>query len=543
MSADTAPEPCTGPRPSPWWGRAAALVLLLLALFVPGLAIAGHALDAPQREVLGGALFTATLWLTGAAPIGLASLFPAAFFLATGVLGWADIPGLHLHRFVQLFFGAFVLALGLERWGVHRRIALFVIARVGTSKSRLVLGVMIASAGLSMWLNNTATTLMLVPIVTAVLLRFEEDETGPRDPRFGYCLLLGAAYASSVGGMVTPVGTAPNQTYLGQFATKFPDAPVPTFGAWTIAFLPLVLLFVPAAWWILTRVVYPFPRGDSSVGRESIRAERRALGRMSQAQRRMATLFVVTAFLWVFRADLRVGDFVVPGWTRLLPVVLGPERGAAISAGDHHVAMTMAVLLMLLPAGRGAVDPDALAYAGRRDRDEGAYRPLVNVGMGRRLPWDVLILLGGGFCIAAGFARTGLDDRVGEALGPLLVDQPRWLVIGTVALFVSFLTEITSNTATTVVLMPVLASSAVAASLDPRAVMLPGALAASAAFMLPAATPPNAVVFATRRIPIPQMARAGFLLNLTMVLIVLAVMEFWAADRLGIEQGVPAWAR
>ncbi|MEO1698641.1 MAG: SLC13 family permease [Planctomycetota bacterium] len=512
-----------------WCARGAALALLLGALFAPGLAIGGAPLEDPQRQVLGVTAFTATLWLTAAAPVALASIAPAALLVAFGVLEPRALTGLHGHRLVLLFLGAFVVALGLERWGVHRRIALFVIARVGSSRSRVVLGFMAASAFLSMWINNTATTLMLVPIVGAVLARFDEASDGEPNPRFGYCLLLGVAYSASVGGMVTPVGTAPNQVYLGQLESQFPGAPEAAFAQWTVAFLPLALLFVPVGWFVLTRIAHRLPEGDgASVGVDVIRAERVAQGPLAPAQLRMAALFVTTAVLWVFRRDLELGGLVVPGWTGLLTRAGVP----ASSIGDHHVALAMALLLLVLPAGRGPADGV-----------ERHGRSLVDLRTALRVPWDVLLLLGGGFCIAAGFAATGLDDRVGAALAPLLEDRPRWVVVGTVTLAVSFLTEVTSNTATTVVLMPVLAASAVEAGLDPRAVMLPGALAASAAFMLPVATPPNAVAFATRRVPMLAMARAGVLLNFAMVLIVLAVLELWALGRMGLEEGVPTWAR
>ncbi|MEM9381755.1 MAG: SLC13 family permease [Planctomycetota bacterium] len=513
-------------------------------LFVGFLAAPGLPLDAMQRRVAAVTALTASLWLTVAIPVGAASLVPAALFPLLGVLTAREVAPIYLRDLVLLFLGAFVVALGLERWGVHRRIALTVIHAVGSSRRRLVLGFMAASAFLSMWINNTATTLLMLPIVAAVLSRVEEDAAasgdagGARDDRFAWCLLLGVAYCASVGGMGTPVGTAPNQEFLGQFQELFPDGPRITFGDWFLSFAPLVVLFVPLAWLVMTRLVYRF-EDVRGAGREAIAEARRGLGPMSSAERRMAAVFVLTAVLWVFRADLRLGGLVVPGWSRLL---LGAEAADPAwyaahknDISDATVATAMAILLFVLPSGAGARS------------GEGAKPPegrfLMDWRTASRIPWEVLLLLGGGFCLAHAFKVSGLDRVIGDGLAPLLVDRPTWFVVGAVALAVSLLTELTSNTATTAVLLPVLAAAATAAGLDPLLVMLPATIAASAAFTMPVATPPNAVVFATRRIPVPAMARAGVWLNLLMVALLTVVFEVWVGPRFGVDGTLPAWAR
>ncbi|QDV08349.1 Sodium-dependent dicarboxylate transporter SdcS [Planctomycetes bacterium Poly30] len=509
--------------------------LFLALLLAPGLP-----LDVLQRKVAAVAALTAVFWLTVAIPVGAASLLPAALFPILGVLPAREVGPVYLRDLVLLFLGAFIVALGLERWGVHRRIALRVVQTVGSSRRRLVLGFMAASAFLSLWINNTATTLLMLPIVSAVLLRAEEEDRArglpTSDPRFGWCLLLGVAYAASVGGMGTSVGTAPNQEFLGQFSTLYPGGPKLTFGEWFLAFGPLVALFVPIAWILLTRVIYRFEdvRGAASL---EVREQRAALGRWRTPEKRMAAVFVATACLWVFRADLSLGSFTLPGWSRLF---LGSEASDPAwyavhknDISDATVALALSILMFLIPSGE-------LRSTGGTEARQGF---LMDWKTASGLPWEVLLLLGGGFCLAHGFKISGLDRVVGESLAPLIADRPRWVVAGAVALFVSLLTEITSNTATTAVLLPVMAAAGTAAGLDPLAVMLPTTLAASAAFMMPVATPPNAVVFATRKIPVPAMARAGFLLNLLMVGLIVFVFEFWAADRLGVEATTPEWAR
>ncbi len=532
-------------------GLAMGAGLFLFFLFAPGLG-----LDPMQRKVAATAALTATLWLTVAIPVGAASLLPAALFPILGVLPAKEVGPIYLRDLVLLFLGAFVVALGLERWGVHKRIALGVVATVGSSRRRLVLGFMAASAFLSMWINNTATTLLMLPIVGAVLSRSDEEDredgragssaesTGGPDPRFAWCLLLGVAYSASVGGMGTPVGTAPNQEFLGQFSARFPEGPKLTFGDWFLAFAPLVILFVPLAWLLLTRVIYRFPEpvGKDGAG-EAVRAERRALGSMSTPERRMAWVFGTTAVLWVFRADVRLGGWLVPGWSRLLLGEAAQDPAWYAShkndISDATVAIFMAILMFVIPSGVGR----AATRPGPGRTSGGSDRFLMDWRTASKLPWEVLLLLGGGFCLAHGFKVSGLDALVGSYLAPWLEGRPVWVVVGAVALLVSLLTEITSNTATTAVLLPVMASAAVAAGVDPMTVMLPATLAASAAFMMPVATPPNAVVFATRRIPVPVMAKAGIWLNLLMVGLITLVFQLWAADRLGVSQGLPDWAQ
>lgn len=509
--------------------------LVGVAAFVGLLAWPGLGLDLAQRKVAAVTALTAVLWITVALPIGISSLLPAFLFPWLGVIPASQVGGFYMRDLVFLFLGAFVLALGLERWGVHRRIALFILARVGTSPRRLVLGFMAATAFLSLWINNTAATLLMLPIATATLRRSCAGIGDARAQRnLGWCLLLGVAYASSVGGMGTLVGTAPNQVFLGQFSARFPDGPRPSFGEWFIAWMPLVVLFVPLAWWLLTAVIYPVPRTGGAAA-EVIRAERRAAGRMSAPERRMAALFVTAALAWVFRADLDLGFVSLPGWVRLVYGAAARDD-AWYSAhrddfSDATVALTLAFLAFVIPAGAGARGPHGERVA------------LMDWRTANRLPWDVLLLLGAGFCIAHGFKVSGLDSVLGRSVAPLFEGRSTWLVVAAVALLVSFLTEVTSNTATTAVLLPVLGAAAVEAGLHPLLVMAPATLAASAAFMLPVATPPNAVVFATRRVPTPAMARAGFLLNLLTVALITLVFQLWVRRVWGIDVEAPSWAQ
>ena len=484
-------------------------------------------LDPLQRRVAATTALTAFLWVTVAIPVGAASLFPVALFPLLGVMSAREAAPLYMNQLVLLFIGAFIVAIGLERWDVHRRMALAIVAKVGTSRARLILGFMVASAFLSLWIANTATTLLMLPIALAVCDRIEK--AGERDDKFVIALLLGIAYSASVGGMGTPVGTAPNQEFLGQFEARFPDGPRISFGDWFMAWAPLVLIFVPTAWLLLTRVILPQrdEKGEAALGVEVVRAERAALGPMNSAQIRMLGLFVATALLWITRADLVFGEVRIPGWARLF---MGEEAADPAwyarhknDISDATVATVMAIFAFLIPSGLKKSET------------------LMDWRSASKIPWEVLLLLGGGFCIAKGFQVSGLDKEIGAALSPLLEGTSDWIIILVVAFFISFLTELTSNTATTAVLLPVLAATAASAQLNPLMVMMPATIAASAAFMMPAATPPNAVVFSSRRITVPQMFRTGFLLNIWTVLLIVIVFQLWVRPLWGIESGLPEW--
>ncbi len=486
------------------------------ALFLGVFLAPGLGLSQDQRSVAAVTALAATWWITTAIPIGATSLLPAALFPLLGVMSGRDVAPLYMKDLVFLFLGAFVLALGLERWNLHRRFALWTIARVGTKPTRIVLGFMIAAAFLSFWIKNTSVTLLMLPIGLAVIQCVTPDErSGP----FALSLLLGMAYSSSVGGIATPVGTAPNQVFLGQFAELFPAAPEIPFGQWFLCFLPLILVYLPLGWIVLTRLALRVPCEDTRGG-EAIERERRSLGPMGRGERWMCTLFVVTALLWVTRADLDLGVFVVPGWVGLLPASFGDARSFVT---DATVGTFMAILTFLIPV----------------DWKGGEF--LMDWKTASSMPWEVLLLIGGGFAIAGGFQSSGLDEVLGGGLAPLFAGRSSWIVVLSTVVFMALLTEVTSNTATTAVLLPVLGQAAVSAGISPLLTMLPATVAASAAFMLPVATPPNAVVFSSRLVPAPQMARVGLWMNVLLAILITLVFQLWVRHNLGIEAGPAPW--
>ena len=500
-------------------------------------AVVELAVAARARIMLGAAALTALIacwWIFVAIPIPVTSLLPMLLMPLLGIVPMKDAAQPYADPNVFLFMGGFIIALGVERWNLHRRIALHIVNVVGTGRATLVLGFMIASAVLSMWISNTATTMMMLPIGLAVIAALSElgDESSSRSrANFGAALMLGIAYAASIGGIATPIGTPPNIVFRGQMASLFPQAPEISFGYWMLLFLPLVVVFVPLTWLVLTRVTCRFEAGGFKAGREVVREHLHKLGRLRGPELTMGIIFLVTALLWMTRS-IPLGKDTNYGWATLFERWLSasdgtPHRFNAAYIHDATVALFMAVLCFVIPAGRNA---------------DGQRRRIMNWETAQRLPWGILLLFGGGFAIAAGFRASGLSHWCGTVFAQLGITSPIMLIAGT-CLLMTFLTEITSNTATTQVMLPILAKASAALGLHPYLLMLPATVSASCAFMLPVATPPNAIVFGSDHVSMGRMVRTGIVLNLLGVVLVTLLIYFVARPLLSIQPNVlPAWS-
>jgi sodium-dependent dicarboxylate transporter 2/3/5 len=445
-------------------------LLVGAALFVAVLwGVPGSAMPADARSVAAVAMLMALLWITEAIPIPVTALIPIVLFPLLGVMPIEATTANYAHQLVFLFLGGFWIAAAVERSQLHRRIALEVLRLMGARQDRIVLGFMSATAFLSMWLSNTATTMMMLPIAMAVASRLDAEP----HTAFGRALMLGIAYAASIGGVGTLIGTPPNAVLAG-IAEKTAGIQI-GFGQWMQFGVPLALSMLMICWWYLTRVAACLRDCEGTQGTRMIAEELAALGRIRTAEQRVLLIFGAVAGLWVFKG--------------LLP---WPWLNAV---SDSAVAMTGALLLFIIPAGRG---------------ERGA---LLTWEAAAKIPWDVLILFGGGFALAQGFQQSGLTEWIGLQLG-FLEQVPGLVLVIVVALVTIFLTEVTSNTATASMLLPIVAGLAAAAGQDALSPMVATALAASFAFMLPVATPPNAIVFASRQVTIAEMARAGIWMNL-----------------------------
>ncbi len=497
-----------GPRIGLGAGLFAFALLLLMPLWPDQ--------PAASRTAAAAALL-AIWWMTEAIPIPATALLPIVLLPLLGVLSPQAVAERYFSDTIALFLGGFLLALGLERWGLHRRIAFVLLERIGGTPRRLVLGFLLTSTFLSMWISNTATAMMLTPLALAVIGEVESLHPGIDLKRFGVLLLLTVAYGSSIGGIGSLIGSPPNGVYVGVLASAFPEAPAVSFFDWMKVCVPFVLVFGAGLAGLLLLVL---PSGLASVEPRVLAARREALGPMDRAEASMLALFGLTAFLWVFRQDIDLGALTLPGWGRWLP------DGARVS--DATVAIFMAILGFVLP-GR-ASDPER--------------RRLLDWSMVHRLPWGILILFGGGFALAHAFEVSLLSAELGRFLGAVVHGWQPLAMILAVCLLVTFMTEVTSNTATATVLLPLLATTAIELGHDPRLLMLPAALSASCAFMLPVATPPNAIVFGSNRITIGQMMRYGLVLNLIGAVLITLFVRYLAVPWMGIEVGsVPDWAK
>lgn len=449
------------PRESIWPGLVSGLCLAVIMA----------ALEQPEAIVITAVVAWLCMlwWIFEPLPIPVTSLLPIAVFPISGVLTPEQVGASVGSPLIILLLGGFLLSRGMESTGAHHRIALSVVNLVGGHKPRrLVLGFMIAGALLSMWISNTASILMLMPVALAVLASCS-DRNSLAAP-----LLLGLAWSCSIGGLGTPIGTPPNLILVQVYEEN--TAQTISFGQWMSWGMPVVLTLLPLAWWWVTRAV---PR--------ELDIQVPAVGPWRSAERRVLVVFVLTAVAWITRAE------PFGGWQTWLDLP---------AANDASVALLAVVALFVVRDHQG--------------------EPLIDWAKASQIPWGVLLLFGGGICLARAFVASGLSAQVGDALTAVAA-LPVFAMMLLLALAVTFLTEATSNTATTALLMPVLAAVALAVEIDPLWLMVPAAMSASCAFMLPVATAPNAVVFGSGELPIQRMVREGFALNLIGALLIATV--------------------
>ncbi len=488
-------------------GPVVAVALMVFADLDPA-----HPAATPMAAI---ALWMAIWWLTEAVPLAVTALLPVVLYPLLGVMAGKAVAPVYFNWIIFLFLGGFMVALAMEKWTLHRRIALRIITAIGGGPRRIVLGFMLATAFLSMWISNTATTMMMVPVAMAVVARVGGD-LGPKHARqFGTALLLGVAYSASVGGLATLIGTPPNPLLVSNYELMFPGAPEISFAGWMAIGLPIAIIAL-AVMWLELSVLYKLGAPDLVVNHDVLFKERSELGPMSYEEKVVLADFTLMALLWLTRKGLTVGSLTLPGWSKLL------HHGGMID--DGTVAMTMALILFLVPS-----------------RSKPGTRVL-DWHTARKLPWGIVLLFGGGFALAKGFVATGLSEWLGARMVGLS-SLPVPLLILVVCLVMMMITELTSNTATTQMALPVLASLAVALHLNPLLLMVPATLSASCAFMLPVATPPNAIIFGTEQVTIRDMARTGVLLNLFCAVLVTLAIYLLGPTAFGMDlHQVPAWA-
>ena len=540
-----------------WLGPLVFLFILIFIDLQPG--------NPVVTRMVAIVVLMAIWWITEAIPLAATALLPIVLFPFMGIMRGRELPagnridlsnatvsdGYSLSDFdiifpnvanqymdwiILLFMGGFMIAIAVEKWNLHKRIALNILRLIGGQPHRLVLGFMVATGFLSMWLSNTATALMMMPMGMSLIVLYEdlnkkiEAEGGqihPRAENFSLTLLLGIAYSASIGGFATLIGTPPNGVLVTQMLQLFPEAPEITFSSWMAFALPMSTIYMLIAWFTLTRFIFPLPPTTPFSGKEFIRNEIGKLGPMSTEEKRVAAVFGTAAFLWMTRKERLFGaDVDVFGWSHYLDsflVWLGSSPVGYL-IDDGTVSVMMALTLFMIPASK--------KVGGR----------LMDWEDAKKVPWGILILFGGGLALAKGVGTSGLSDYVAMQLEVVLGDaSPLIIVLSTVG-FITGLTEVMSNTATISLAVPIMGSMAQAIEVHPLLLLIPTTLAASCAFMLPVSTPPNAIVYGSGRVPIMKMVIAGLWLDLmSIVLLTLFVytLGHLAFDVLG---EFPAWA-
>ncbi|MGB3682822.1 MAG: DASS family sodium-coupled anion symporter [Rubrobacteraceae bacterium] len=508
-----------------WIGRFLGPILaVLIYFFLPP----GGDLTQPGVATIAVGVLIATWWVTEALPLPATSLLPIALFPLLGVVEIEDAASPYANDLIFLFMGGFMLALAMQRWGLHRRIALLTVRAVGTSPVRMIGGFMIATGFLSMWVSNTATTVAMLPIGLSVLVLVlgnpgsepegateagtgsspeagsagQQPVTGQGASNFATCLMLAIAYSASIGSLATLIGTPPN-LFMASFLEEEYDVSI-GFGTWMLVGLPLAVVFMFITWVLLTRFIYPPEMEEISGGREVIQGQIDEMGPVSRGEKVVLTVFVLTALSWILNS--------------ILPSIFPSLEEVLSGVQDAGIAIIAALVLFAIPI----------------DWRNGVFA--LDWETARQLPWGILLLFGGGLSLANAVSETGVDQWIGSLVSGL-GGVPVFLLVGIVIVVVILLTELTSNTATTAALLPILAGAAIGLNLEPLALAVPTALAATCAFMIPVATPPNAIVFGSGHITIVQMVRAGVWLNIIGAVLIFATAYTLANWVLGITFG------
>ena len=487
-------------NPGPGYTPARLTGLILgPALFVAAMLFFNPAGLSPEGQaVLAVTLWVATWWITEAIPIPVTSLLPVVLMPLTGALEGDAVVSAYGNDIIFLFIGGFTLAIAMEKWNLHQRIALSIVSAIGTSPKRIVLGFMVATAFLSMWVSNTAATMMMIPVGLAVVYQAAHTLRGGEHaaelPKFEKSIVFGIGYAATIGGLGTLIGTPPLAILAATTGELFGETI--SFGQWMMFGVPIVILLLAFTWFFLTNVSFKVRFKHLPGGAELIRSEKKALGAMSHEEKAVLAVFLGVAFLWVTRSFI---------WEDVLPGI-----------SDGIIAIIATVVLFTLPTRRA---------------DE---RRIMQWEDSKKIPWGILLLFGGGLAIAAGFVETGLSGWIGEQLRALDGVDVILIILLATAL-VLFMTEITSNAATATMILPVMAAFAIALGVHPYALMVPCAMAANCAFMLPVGTPPNAILFGTGKVTIMEMVKTGFWLNIAALLLIVAAVLYVLPSLWGID--------
>lgn len=448
-------------------------------------------------------------WITEAIPVFATAFLPLALYPLLGILPAGETASNYGHNYVLMMLGGFFLGKAIENQNLHKRIALVIVNMFGISRQRIMMSMMIATAFLSMWIANVTAAVMMFPIAMSIISKEEESITGKST--FGTGLMLAIAYSATLGGLATLIGTPTNLILIGILEKLFPEAPPITFFTWLKIGVPVLIVLLPI--FCLYLIKYFGVQGNLSENDSTIKDELKALGKVTAGERRVIYVCFLAIFGWVFRDDFLFGNLVIPGWASIL--------GLGEYVHDSTVAIAAAMLLFILPANKET--------------------RLLDWKSASQVPWGVAMIVGGGYAIAAGFESTGLDDWLGHQL-VFISNYPFLIVLILVCGFVMIFTEFNSNTATANILLPVLASMAVAAAINPLLLMIPATVASSLGFMMPAGTGPNTVIFGSERVTVAEMVKCGLWLDIISLIILVILLYLVIMPWLGFDSALPTWA-
>tara|TARA_A200000113_G_scaffold56768_1_gene47940 strand:- start:6153 stop:7604 length:1452 start_codon:yes stop_codon:yes gene_type:complete len=439
-------------------------------------------LNPDAKSILASTIWIAIWWITECVPISVTALLPIVLFPLTGGLDIKSTTASYGHNLVFLFVGGFIIALAIEKWNLHKRVALSIIKFTGTKKSRIILGFMIATAVLSMFISNTATTIMILPVGMAIISKVSESNNSYENINFGKSLMIAIAYSASIGGMATLIGTPPNMIFAGVVKESYGIE----IGMleWSKFGLPVSLFLLIICWIYLTKVAFSFEDKNQASGKQEINNQLKKLGKFSNEELKVSVIFGLTAFGWIFRKQL----------VKIIPFL-----------DDTIIAISFAIVLFIIPDKKN--------------------KPLLNWEDTIKLPWGILLLFGGGMAIASAFGKSGLALWIANLLSTMN-GVSLFLLILIIVVSINLLTELTSNMATTAMLLPVLVTMALAINVHPYFLLVSATLAASCAFMLPIATPPNAIVFGSGLLKIEDMFKKGIWMNLFSVIVISLIVYY-----------------
>lgn len=471
-------------------------------LFMVLQAIGGpEGMPEPAYDVLCATIWIALWWVTEAVPIAVTALLPIVLFPLTGALDLSTTTASYGHKYIFLYMGGFILAIAIEKWNLHKRMALHIIKLIGTNVKNIILGFMVATAFLSMWISNTATSVMMLPIGMSIVSQLKDNPSTIMDENklFGKALMLSIAYSASIGGIATLIGTPPNLVFAG-YIQEIYNIDI-SFFQWLKFGLPISIILLIISWFYITHIAFNFKQKEFPGGKQEIQRLITELGPMKREEKIVMTVFIITAICWITRS------FILE---KFLPGI-----------DDTIIAMIAGITLFTLSSG-----------------EEG--KRIIHWKEAVKMPWGIILLFGGGMALASGFEVTGLAQWFGMQM-TLLEALPLLLLVLIVIFSVNFITELTSNLATTAMLLPILAPIALKLDLNPYMLLVATTVAASCAFMLPVATPPNAVVFGSGYLRIPDMVKTGIWMNLISILILTAMVYLmlpflWDFDPFGFSE-------